>query len=178
MDSLFPEGAEEMNDVLARYTQNLLQSDLHFSTKPILIGGMAMEYYGIRKAGADVDLVITDEDYQGLARRYPEKRKDLYGDLGLVIGPFEIWRSIAHLDYDFFKKEAIEKDDVLVISIDRLLWTRVCAMDTEKYRNDLFLIREYYYREFTNKQFHREAELHEKSYEKRNGVVFGGKYED
>ena len=167
-----------MMDVPARCTENLLKHDLHFSAKPILIGGMAMEYYGMREAGADIDLVITDKDYQSLARQHPEKRKDLYGDLGLVIGPFEIWRSIAHLDYDFFRKEAVEEKDVYVVSIDRLLWTRVCAMDVEKYRNDLKLMRAYYYRHYTNQNYHREAEKHAKSYEKMKGVVFGGQYED
>lgn len=77
--------------------------------------------------------------------QYPEKKKDLFGDLGLVIDKFEIWRSIAHLDYNFYKKEAMEEDEVFIISIDRLLWSRVCAMEVEKYRNDLMLMKEYYY---------------------------------
>jgi hypothetical protein len=117
-----------MKDVVEHITEMLNTSKLSFSVKPILIGGMAMEYYGMRKAGSDVDLIITDDDYQKLAREYPDQRKDLYGDLGLVIGKFEIWRSIAHLDYDFFKKDVIEEENILVISIDRLMWTRVCAM--------------------------------------------------
>jgi hypothetical protein len=29
---------------------------------------MAMEYYGMRKAGADIDLVISNEDYLSLAQ--------------------------------------------------------------------------------------------------------------
>ena len=122
-----------------------------------------MEYYGIRKSGKDIDFVITDKDYQRLAEKYPEKRKDLYGDLGVAVDEFEIWRSIAHLDYDFFRKEAVDEGDIFVISIDRLLWTRVCGMDVEKY---------------TNQQYHKEALLHENSYKKMNGVVFSGKYED
>lgn len=137
-----------------------------------------MEYYGMRKAGADVDMIITDEDYQRLAKQYPDKRKDLYGDLGLTIDQFEIWRSIAHLDYDFYSKEAIDEGKVLMISIDRLLWSRVCAMDVEKYHNDLKLMREYYYKHYTNQEFHAEAALHEASYQKMNGAVFGGNYKD
>lgn len=159
-------------------TEKLKSNQLLFVKKPILIGGMAMEYYGIRKAGADIDLIITDEDYKVLAQKYSDQRKDLYGDLGMVIGPFEIWRSIAHLDYDFFKKEAIEEDNIFVISIDRLLWTRVCAMEVEKYRKDLVLIKEYYYKTYTNQKYHQEALTHEKSYLKMNGAVFGGNYDD
>lgn len=167
-----------MDDVVSKVREALLKSNLQFSLKPILIGGRAMEYYGIRKSGKDIDLVITDNDYQSLAKNYPEKRKDLYGDLGVIIDEFEIWRSIAHLDYDFFRKEAIDEGDIFVISIDRLLWTRVCAMDVEKYQNDLRLIKEYYYKKYTNQQYHQEAISHENSYRKMNGVVFGGAYED
>ena len=167
-----------MNDIVRKVKEAILKSNLQFSSKPILIGGQAMEYYGIRKSGKDIDFVITDKDYQRLAEKYPEKRKDLYGDLGVVVDEFEIWRSIAHLDYDFFRKEAVDEGDIFVISIDRLLWTRVCAMDVEKYLNDLKLMKEYYYKKYTNLQYHKEALLHENSYKKMNGVVFSGKYED
>lgn len=89
-----------MKEIVKDVTGILKSSKLVFEKKPVLIGGMAMEYYEMRKAGADIDLIITNEDYQTLAKEYPNQRKDLYGDLGLVIGKFEIWRSIAHLDYD------------------------------------------------------------------------------
>ena len=35
-----------------------------FIHKPLLFGGKAMEYYGLRKAGADIDLVIHEEDHR------------------------------------------------------------------------------------------------------------------
>lgn len=167
-----------MKDVVNRVNEMLVSNKLSFSEKPILIGGMAMEYYEMRKAGEDIDLIITDDDYQTLARKYPNRRKDLYGDLGMVIEKFEIWRSIAHLDYIFFKKEAIEEENIFIVSIDRLLWTRVCAMEVEKYRKDLELIKEYYYKNYTNQKYHQEAFLHERSYLKMNGAVFAGKYDD
>lgn len=167
-----------MDSVILRVQEAISRSNLCFSSKPILIGGMAMEYYDIRKAGADIDLIITNKDYQALAKKYPHKRKDLYGDLGVTINEFEIWRSIAHLDYDFFTKEAIDTGNILVLSIDRLLWTRVCAMDVEKYLNDLKMIKNYYYQKYTNPEYHQEALSHENSYRKMNGVVFGGAYED
>lgn len=76
------------------------------------------------------------------------------------------------------RKDAIEEENIFIVSIDRLLWTRVCAMEVEKYRKDLDLIKEYYYKIYTNQEFHQEARLHEKSYSKMNGAVFGGKYCD
>jgi len=89
-----------------------------------------------------------------------------------------LWRSIALLDYDFFKKDAIDEGDVLIVSIDRLLWTRVCAMEVDKYRKDLELMKEYYYKKYTNDAFLKEASQHKKSYKKFKGNVLSGKYED
>ncbi|MDR0898406.1 MAG: hypothetical protein LBN04_11200 [Oscillospiraceae bacterium] len=164
-------GIEKINGEL--HKQNLT-----FTKPPLVIGGMAMEYYGLRKSGADIDLIICDDDYQALAARFPEKRKDIYGDLGVVIEPFEIWRCIALLDYDFFIKDSIDCGLFRMISIDRLLLTRVCAMEVEKYRNDLNLIVQYYYDHFRNPQYLRVAESHISSYEKLGGIVWGGHYQD
>jgi hypothetical protein len=136
-----------------------------------------MKIHGMRKSGADIDLVICNEDYYRLANAMPENRKDIYGDLGVVIGPFEIWRSIALLDYDFYKKGAIDEDFAFVVSLDRLLFMRVIAMDVEKYMNDLKLMKEYYYKNYSNEDFLNEAKKHKSSYEKNNGIIFGGKYE-
>lgn len=167
-----------MNEVIENINEHLSRVDFDFSQKPIVIGGMAMEYYNMRKSGADIDLVICDYDYQKLSQRNPKERKDIYGDLGVVLWPFELWRSIALLDYDFFEPEAIEYDKVKMVSLDRLLFMRVCAMNVEKYMQDLILLKEYYYENFRNKGFLVEAERHIPSYDKFNGVIFGGKYED
>ena len=156
----------------------LQKEQLCFNHKPIIIGGMAMEYYGMRKSGADIDLVIADLDYQILSDKYPDCRKDLWGDLGVVVGKFEIWRSIALLDYDFYLKDVVDEGDVFVVSLDRLLFMRVIAMEVEKYMSDLKLMKNFYYENFRNKAYLQNAEKHVISYQKRNGAIFGGKYED
>jgi hypothetical protein len=46
-----------------------------FSAKPLLIGGKAMEFHGLRPA----------DDCTALAARYPEHLKNLAGDLGVRI---------------------------------------------------------------------------------------------
>lgn len=113
--------------------------DFAFTHKPLLIGGMAMEYYGMRPAGADIDLVISHSDYAGLSARYPDQRCDLWGDLGVIVHGCEIWRSIALFGYDYLRSGATEHDQYQVISLDRLLFTRVLALQVEKYRHDLDL---------------------------------------
>lgn len=148
-----------MNQVIIDVNKSLNEIPLSFIKKPIIIGGMAMEYYGMRKAGRDMDLIISQEDYHVLSEKYPDNKKDLYGDLGLIINKFEIWRSIALIDYDFFLKDAIDEGTVLIVSIDRLLWMRVCAMEVEKYKKDLDLMKEYYYGHFRNQCYLQEYRL-------------------
>jgi hypothetical protein len=80
------------------------------------------------------------------------------------------------LNYIFYKKEAIEHDSVMVVSLDRLLFMRIIAMDVQKYMDDLKMMKEYYYNNFRNHVFLKEAEMHIPSYEKNNGIVLGGKY--
>lgn len=113
-----------------------------FTRKPILVGGMAMEYYGLRKSGNDIDLIADEADVIQLIRMYPERVKDLYSDLGVCPFEFEIWRTICMLDYNTLKENAIDAGNVLVVSIQNLLLMKVLAMKVEKYMQDTRLIAE------------------------------------
>ncbi|MDL2319467.1 hypothetical protein LJC74_10450 [Eubacteriales bacterium OttesenSCG-928-A19] len=165
-----------MHETVAYIRDLLKDADLQFTHPPVIVGGRAMEYYGLRQSGEDVDLVITDDDYQRLAKSYPDKRKDIWGDLGVVLWPFEIWRSIMYFDYQFFLQDAVRADGLCIVSMDRLLLTRVYAMDVEKYRNDLVLIKKKYLEQYGNGDFlalsHARAHIYEKQ-----PVILGGKYE-
>jgi hypothetical protein len=126
---------------------DLSRLDFAFSAKPLLIGGMAMQHYGLRPAGADIDFVIPAEDYARLAARYPEHLKDLWGDLGVCVFEFEIWRSICLYDYAYLAQGAEDAGDWLVISLEKLLLLKALAMRIEKYRLDLELIVERFRRD-------------------------------
>lgn len=111
-----------------------------FLHKPLLVGGMAMEYYGLRKAGRDIDLVIHAEDHAALKKKYPEHIKDLYGDIGICEFEFEIWNQICMFDYDALREKAIEEENVLVVSLEKLLFMKALAMEVPKYHKDLELV--------------------------------------
>jgi hypothetical protein len=116
-----------------------------FSSPPLLIGGMAMQYYGLRPSGADIDFVITRADYARLARQYPDNLKDLWGDLGVCVFEFEIWQSICLFDYDFLSQGALDpaapgEVAYRVISLEKLLFLKALAMRIDKYHADLELI--------------------------------------
>ena len=114
--------------------------DFEFTSKPLLIGGKAMEHYGLRKAGADIDFVITTEDYERLACEYPDDLREIGGDLGVCVFEFEIWKSICLFGYQFLSVGASEQDAYLIISLDRLLFLKALGMKETKYHKDLELI--------------------------------------
>jgi len=124
---------------------NNLQIDLSklnykFIKKPLLVGGKAMEYYGLRKSGNDIDFIAYEEDIKNLIKIYPGRVKDLWGDLGVCPFEFEIWRSISYLKYEDLLSKAKEMDDYYVISKYNLLLMKALAMDKEKYLNDTKMI--------------------------------------
>ena len=99
-----------------------------------------MEYYGLRKAGADIDLVVSAEDHTRLKQQYPHHVKDLFGDIGICEFDFEIWNQICRYDYDELKVDAVEEDVFLVISLEKLLFLKTLAIREEKYYQDVLLL--------------------------------------
>jgi hypothetical protein len=114
--------------------------DYTFTRKPLVVGGRAMEYYRLRKSGRDIDVIAPAEDIAALIRLYPGRVKDLWGDLGVCPGDYEIWKTIALLDYDTLRQGAIELEHVLMVSLEKLLQMKVMAMGIEKYLQDARLI--------------------------------------
>ena len=119
---------------------NLQVLQFTFNHKPLLIGGKAMEYYGLRKAGADIDLVIHQQDHRALLSKYPHNVKDLYGDIGICEFGYEIWNQICTFDYEYLRSNAIEESDFLVASLERLLFLKALAMHMPKYHEDLEMV--------------------------------------
>jgi hypothetical protein len=111
-----------------------------FIHKPLLVGGKAMEYYGLRKAGDDIDFLISREDYEVLAKKYPNNLRDLYKDLEVKIENIELWTSMRLLDYDFHKRGAIELENILVISLEQFLIMKAVTLDVPKCVEDLKLL--------------------------------------
>jgi hypothetical protein len=130
-------------------TIDLSKLNYTFKKKPILVGGKAMEYYGLRSAGQDIDFIADEKDVVELIQLYPDRVKDLWGDLGVCPYEFEIWRTIVFFDYDYFLDEATQQDSFFVVSIEKLLLMKALAMKKEKYLKDTKLIVE----NIINKQY-------------------------
>lgn len=75
-----------------------------------------------------------------LSSNIPDRVKDMVGDLGVCPYDFEIWKTICLLDYDTLSEGATELENVLIISLEKLLLMKALAMDSEKYLHDTKLI--------------------------------------
>ncbi|MGC9779837.1 MAG: hypothetical protein HZR80_11390 [Candidatus Heimdallarchaeota archaeon] len=119
---------------------NLEKLNYKFIKKPLFVGGKAMEYYGLRKAGNDIDFIVMKDDYDQLAKKYPNNLKDIFGDKGVCIYDFEIWKTIRWHNYFDLNQNAIEEENYLIISLEKLLLLKALAMEIPKYYEDLELI--------------------------------------
>ena len=164
-------------EVVKNIKNNLFCIDFNFSEPPVIVGGRAMEFYDLRKSGEDIDLIVTDKDYQLLSERFPDNRKDIWGDLGVVLWPFEIWRSIMYFDYEFYCQEAVECEGLKIISLERLLLTRIYAMNVDKYKRDIELIKNRFLEKNANHDFLKYSHERTSLYEKQ-AVIFAGKYDE
>ncbi|HEY1406086.1 MAG TPA: hypothetical protein VF857_05705, partial [Spirochaetota bacterium] len=119
--------------------------DIVFEDKPIVVGGMALEYYDIRKHGDDIDFIVSGNDYIKLANRYRNCRKDMWGDFGVRVNEYEMFRSMYKFDYPYFTEGSIEFDQYKVVSIDMLFRMKVFAMGAEeKHNKDIELMKEHF----------------------------------
>jgi hypothetical protein len=86
-----------------------------FLHKPLVIAGKAMEHYGLRLAGNDLDLVVHPEDFQQLHFQHPEGFfVNAAGDRGIKVDAFEFYLSQFGIEYHFLKENALEQKDHLV----------------------------------------------------------------
>lgn len=136
---------------------NLSSLNISFIEKPLIIGGLAMEYYDIRECGNDVDFIVSNEDYLKLAEKYPNHKKDKWGDLGVLVEGYECLRSIFRLDYDFYSVGAIEFDQYKMISLDRLLFMKVLAFynqpEVDKHTKDYERMMDFYIKHHQNEAY-------------------------
>lgn len=149
-----------------------------FTKKPLIFGGMAMEYYGLRKHGDDVDFIVSFEDYAKLAEMYPDCRKDMWGDLGVLYKGYEMFRTVWKLDYEFLSRGSVEYRDYRVISIDMLLLMKALAAGAgEKHLRDVDLVARHMIRNGQRPDITEFMNSHIKSYlASPDGIVYKGEY--
>jgi hypothetical protein len=47
-------------------------TEYEFKNPPLVVGGLAMEYYGLRKTGHDYDYMVSKSDWSKLKKKHPK----------------------------------------------------------------------------------------------------------
>jgi hypothetical protein len=160
-------------------TINIQKLGYEFLDKPVIVGGLAMEYYGLRTHGDDIDFIVTNRDYQRLKVKFPNHRKDVWGDFGILVNGFELFRSIYKFDHAHYSLGAIELTNYKIVSIDMLFRMKVFALGVaEKHDCDVQLLKEYYKR-LQNPEYQQYLDHHIDRYtSSKDGIFFGINYDD
>jgi hypothetical protein len=168
-----------MNELELESTINIQRLGYEFLDKPVIVGGLAMEYYGLRRHGDDIDFIVTDRDYQRLKVKFPDHRKDVWGDFGLLVNGFEMFRSIFKFDHAHYSLGAIELTNYRIVDINMLFRMKVFALGVaEKHDRDVELLKEYYKR-FQNRKYQEYLDRHVDRYvSSRDGIFVGIHYDD
>ena len=109
-----------------------------FTDNPILLGGGAMEYYGLRKTGHDLDIMISQRDKRELLKR--GYTPNLFGgktdkEVDSTFSNFagtgvDLVVTLNQYGYGFFKSSSVAcggHNGLLVMSLEHLLLTKVFA---------------------------------------------------
>lgn len=168
-----------MDELELEATLKIEKLGYEFLDKPVIVGGLAMEYYGLRKHGDDIDFIVTDRDYQRLKVKFPNNRKDVWGDFGILVNGFELFRSIYKFDHAHYSLGAIELTNYKVVSIDLLFRMKVFALGVApKHAADVELLKGYY-QQFQNQEYQSYMDRHLERYTtSENGIFFGINYDD
>ena len=168
-----------MNEQEVESTIEIRRLEYEFLDKPVIVGGLAMEYYGLRKHGADIDFIVTGRDYQRLKAKFPDNRKDVWGDFGFMIHGFELFRSIFKFDHAHYSQGAIELTNYKIVNIDMLFRMKVFALGVaEKHDCDVKLLKEYYM-QFQHREYQEYLDRHVDRYlSSKDGIFVGIHYDD
>ena len=168
-----------MNELELETIINIQRLGFTFLDKPVIVGGLAMEYYGLRRHGDDIDFLVTDRDYQRLKRQFPDCRKDVWGDFGVLTRGFELFRSIYKFDHAHYARCALEFTNYWMIDIDTLFRMKVFALGVHpKHDRDVQLLKDYYQR-FQNPAYRAYLERHIERYvSSETGIFVGVQYDD
>ena len=118
-----------MSIIEKKILKGLELTNYNFKKPPLVVGGLAMEYYNIRKTGHDFDFVVSPIDWKELKKIYPNKinlfggknEKDIDATINLDDVHVDLISTLFQFNYNFLSKEAINYKDYKIISIYKLL---------------------------------------------------------
>lgn len=114
------------------YTKFLKALRYNFINPPLIVGGHAMEYYNVRKAGHDLDIMVSLNDWEILKKKYPntlnlfggQTEDEVDATLNLEHEEIDIIKTLWLHDYNELTVDSIDLGDVRIISLNNLLYIK------------------------------------------------------
>ena len=129
-----------MSTIEQKIMKGLNSVPYKFIHKPLVLGGFAMEYYGLRETIHDYDYMVSPEDWKSLKIKFPDKinlfggktEKDVDATINLLDEKVDLISTLYQIDYNFLKKGAKEFENYYIISVDKQLLVKTLERLTNK----------------------------------------------
>ena len=131
---------KEKNGIHKKILRGIKLSGYKFKHRPLVVGGLAMEYYGIRKTGHDYDFIVSSSDWKRLKEMHPNKinlfggktEQEIDATINLKNVNVDLIKTLWQYDYNDLSKLAIKFKDYKIISLDKLLTLKTLAAHGKK----------------------------------------------
>lgn len=108
------------------HIESILNKIYKFKDKPILYGGLALQYYDVRK-GNNYDFIVSERDHRALRNKY-----DNVSNIGRVwvdlSGGVNVFAKLYDYDYSYLIKKAKKLKKFYVIGLEDLLIIKCMTM--------------------------------------------------
>jgi hypothetical protein len=122
-----------------------------FIKKPLVVGGLAMEYYKLRKTVHDYDYVVSSSDWDKLKKIHKDKvnlfggknEKEFDATINLKKEKVDLIKTLYQYNYDELSKNSIKFKKYNIISLENLLLVKTLDgvfKKTSKSERDMTLI--------------------------------------
>jgi len=117
----------------------------NFVKKPLVVGGLALEHYGIRKTVHDYDFMVSPTDWKNLKKKHPDKinlfggknEKEIDASINLKKEHVDLISTLFQYNYTFLVKNSIDFPKYKVISIDKLLLLKTLGAVCNKHSKSI-----------------------------------------
>jgi hypothetical protein len=109
-------------------------TEYEFKKPPLVVGGLAMEYYGLRKTGHDYDYMVSKSDWVKLKKKHPKSvnlfggktEKDIDSTINLKTkkGKVDLINTLYQHNYKELSKGSINFKNYKIISLEKLLFIK------------------------------------------------------
>ncbi len=122
-----------MSEAHKKILKGLKLVNYKFKKPPLVLGGLALEYYGIRKTKHDYDYMVSPTDWKILKKKHPDylnlfggkDEKEVDATLTNINNKHvDLISTLFQYNYNFLSKNAIKENGYIVISLDKLLFTK------------------------------------------------------